>query len=422
MRNIRAPIISSLLLIAWMGGQPLRALDWPQWRGADRTDLSKETGLLKQWPAAGPTRLWLYRNAGAGYSGFSISRGKVFTMATRDDMEHVLALDEQSGRELWAASLTAALFLEAHGDGPRGTPTVDGDRVYALGSKGTVICVNFADGKVVWKVAMQDFGGAVPMWGYAESVLVDGDKLICTPGGSRGAMVALDKQTGKLIWQSKGFADPAQYASIVPATINGVWQYVQLTMQHVVGVRAADGQLLWESEWPGQVAVIPTPIVRDNLVYFSSGYSVGNKQVRIGPNNRAEDSFARNNVMKNHHGGVILVGDYLYGYSGGGGDNAGSWVCQNFRTGARVWSSTAFGKGAITFAEGMLYGLDESSGMVVLFEASPTGWKEHGRFRLDPQSRNHAPSGLIWTHPVVSNGKLFLRDQEFISCYDIKAK
>ena len=402
----------------WLSSTALFALDWPQWRGPDRSDVSKETGLLKQWPVAGPTRLWLDRNAGRGYSGFSVAGGKVFTMGIRDDMDAVFALDENTGQELWVTSLTAAPFTESHGDGPRATPTFDSGKIYALGGQGTLLCVEAATGKKVWSAAMRDFGGVAPQWGYTESVLVDSNRVLCTPGGSRGAIVALDKETGKLLWQSRGFTDPAQYSSIVPATFNGIPQYVQLTMRHVTGVRASDGEMLWQSPWPGQVAVVPTPIVSEDLVYVTSGYGVGNKLVRVGPNNQVRDVYRQNTVLKNHHGGVVRVGDYLYGYSDQGQD---AWVCQNFKTGTRVWASTALGKGALTVADGMLYCVDERTGTVVLADASPTGWKEHGRFRLNPQSRQRGPQGMVWTHPVVSNGKLFLRDQEFIFCFNIKA-
>lgn len=376
--------------------------------------------MLKQWPAAGPPLRWMNKEAGIGYSSFAVVGGKVFTMGVRDDMDQVIALDESTGKELWISSLNAATSTADPADGPRATPTVEGGRVYALGGKGTLVCVNAADGNLVWRVTMRDFGGAEPEWSYSESVLVDSNRVLCTPGGSRGAIVALNKETGKLLWQSRGLTDPAQYSSIVPATFNGTPQYVQLTMSHVSGVRATDGQLLWQSRWPGQVAVIPTPIVSEDLVYITSGYGVGNKLVRIGPNNSVRDVYGVNTRLRNHHGGVVRVGDYLYGHDDtrGGID---AWVCQNFKTGASVWRSPSLGKGAVTAAEGMLYCVAEESGTVVLAEASPAGWKEHGRFTLSPQSRRRG-QGMVWTHPVVSNGKLFLRDQENVFAFDIQAK
>ena len=389
--------------------------DWPQWRGPDRTDVSKETGLLKKWPAEGPKRLWLFENAGSGYSGPAIANGKYFTIGTRDNSECVLALDANTGKELWIAKLGGELE-NRWGGGPRGTPTVDGDRVYALSGKGDLACINVADGKVMWTASLTEMGGKTPNWGYTESVLVDGDKVVCTPGGSKGAMAALNKTNGKVIWRASDFQDDAQYASIVPADIHGQRQYIQLTMKHVVGIAAKDGKQLWSSDWPGKTAVIPTPIYRDSHVYVTAGYGVGCKLVKIEPGNKVTTVY-ENKVMKNHHGGVILVDDHLYGYSDGPG-----WVCQDFKTGNEVWAErNKLGKGAIACADGMLYCLDEGKGTVVLIEASPKGWNEHGRFTLEPQTKIRSPQGRIWTHPVISNGKLYLRDQDLIYCYDIKA-
>jgi outer membrane protein assembly factor BamB len=389
------------------------SFDWPQWRGVDRTGVSQETGLLKQWPAGGPKRVWLYQNAGNGYSGPAIVNGKLYTLGTRDGSEILLILDANTGAELRAVKLGQVLD-DDRGDGPRGTPTVDGDRVYALTGPGTLACVSLADGRVRWQVTMQQLGGKIPRWGYSESVLVDGQRVVCTPGGSKGAIAALDKMTGKVLWQSKEFTDPAHYSSVVPAQINNTPQYVQRSATHVVGLSPADGKLLWQTDFPGSTAVVPTPIVKDNAVYVTAGYGAGCKMVRIGPENEITTVY-QNKVMKNHHGGVVLVGEHLYGH----GDLA--WVCQDFQTGAEVWSHRGLGKGAIGYADGMLYCVDEGNGMVVLAEASPKAWKEHGRFKLDPQTKIRSSGGRIWTHPVISHGKLYLRDQDLIYCYDVKA-
>lgn len=390
------------------------AEDWPQWRGPDRTDVSKETGLLRSWSAGEPKQLWIYKNAGNAYSGPAIVRGKLFTMGTRDRSEILLALDAETGREVWAGSI-GELLRNGYGDGPRATPTVDGERVYALSGRGNLVCARAGDGQIVWQKTMQEFGGKIPGWGYSESVLVDGAQLVCTPGGSKGALVALDKATGNLIWQSKEFTEGAHYSSIVPTDLNGIRQYVQLTENFVVGINSKDGKLLWRSDFPGRTAVIPTPNVRENLVYVTAGYGAGSKLVRIGPNNQATVVY-ENKVMKNHHGGVVRVGDHIYGHSEPTG-----WVCQDFKTGKEVWNERRkLGKGAVTCADGMLYCLEESSGTVALVEASPAEWREHGRFKLEPQSKIRSGSGRIWTHPVISNGRLYLRDQDLIYCFDVR--
>jgi outer membrane protein assembly factor BamB len=411
-----APILTAALCTAYSTLTACASSgDWPQWRGPNRTDVSTETSLLKTWPEGGPKRVWLFENAGLGYSGYAIVGDKLFTMGVRDGGEQLIAVDAKEGKELWSAKMGDALKND-WGDGPRGTPCVDADRVYAMSGRGNLICASAADGKIAWQHTMKEFGGGTPGWGYTESVLVDGDKVVCTPGGKKGAIVALDKKTGELVWQSKDFTDGAQYASIIAADHNGGRQYIQLTMQHVVGLSATDGKVLWTADWPGRTAVIPTPIFHDGQVYVTAGYGVGSMAIKIGENNAVTGLYT-NKVMKNHHGGVILVDGYLYGHSDGGG-----WVCQNFKTGEEVWAEKkALGKGAVTYADGMLYCLAENNGTVALVEASPKGWKEHGRFKLDPQTTQRSPQGHIWTHPVVTGGRLYLRDQELLSCYDVKA-
>ena len=389
------------------------ALDWPQWRGPKRDDIQPETGLLKQWPEGGPKRAWMCENAGMGYAGFSVVGGKLFTLGARDAREQLLAFDAATGKELWAAPISDVLS-NGWGDGPRGTPAVDGDRVYALSGMGALACVKVADGKVLWTHTMEELGGKRPGWGFTESPTVDGAQVLVTPGGSSGAVAALDKMTGKTLWQSKDFTDGAQYSSLVPATINKIPQYVQITMQSVVGIDAKNGSVVWKSEWPGRTAVIPTPIVRGDFVFVTAGYGVGCKLLQISPENSASEVY-RNGNMENHHGGVVLVGDHLYGHSKQG------WTCLDFETGEPKWVEKAkLEKGAIAYADGRLYLLGEKTGQVVLLEPSPAGWNEKGRFTLEPQTTIRNPKGAIWTHPVISNGRLYLRDQDHIYCYSVK--
>ena len=388
------------------------ALDWPQWRGPDRTDLSAEKGLMKQWPAEGPKQQWIYKTAGNAYSGPAVVGGKLFTLGTRDDKEVVIALDAKKGTELWVTPISSVLE-NGWGGGPRSTPTVSGDKLYVLSGPGTLACLNLADGKQVWAKTMKDLGGKTPGWGYTESPLVDGNLVVVTPGGSQGAIAAFDKTSGELAWQTKDFTDGAQYASIVPATINGEKQYVQLTMQSVVGISPKDGSVRWTQSFPGKVAVIPTPIVHDNHVYVTAGYGVGCMLVKIDAGNKPSVVY-ENKVMANHHGGVILYQDHVYGYSEGKG-----WTCQNFKTGEQVWNEKKLGKGAIGYADGMFVCVDENNGTVALIEASTKGWNEKGRFKLDPQSEIRNPQGRVWTHPVIVNGDLFLRDQDIIYSYAV---
>ncbi len=391
-----------------------RADDWPQWRGPNRTDVSNEAGLLQEWPTDGPKRLWLYDKAGLGYAGFAVVGDRLYSMGLEDGEAFTFCLNVESGKKIWQTAV-AGQYENRWGDGPRSTPTVDGDYVYCMFAQGTVACMNTADGKIVWQSSMKDVGGKQPYWGFTESVLVDGDKVICTPGGKQGTILALNKKTGQKIWQSSDVTVPCHYSSPVKATIHGQPQYVQLTMTKLFGVSADDGKLLWESEWPGRTAVIPTPIVKGNAVYIATGYGVGSKLVEIKADGSATDVW-NNKVMKNHHGGVIELNGHCYGYSDGLG-----WICQSLKDGEPVWSEKRkLGKGAIAYADGRFYLLDERRGTVALVAASSEGWEEHGRFTLSPQTERRKPSGRIWVHPVISNGKLYLRDQEYVYCYDVK--
>jgi outer membrane protein assembly factor BamB len=392
------------------------ALDWPQWRGPDRTDLSKETGLLKQWPAGGPPQLWVYRQAGIGYGGPAIVSDRLYTMGLRGDQEVVICLDATTGREIWVKRI-GGVFTNDWGDGPRGTPTVHLGQVYVIGAGGDIVCLAATTGQVTWNKTMKELGGRVPTWGYTESPLVVDDKLIVTPGGDRGAVAALDLKTGAVKWQSKEFTDPAHYSSAIVAQHNGAKQIIQLVEKHVFAVDAANGRLLWKHPWPGRTAVIPTPIFNAGRVFVSTGYGVGSTVIEIGPGNAVKELWFNKN-MKNHHGGVILLDGHLYGYS----DEIG-WTCLDFATGERKWANKeALGKGAIGYADGMFYCVDEKTGDIALIKATPDRWEEAGRFKLSPQTTLRKPKGRVWTHPVIVNGRLYLRDQEIVHCYDVRKR
>jgi len=409
----------SLPLLGLLLAGVAAANDWPQWRGPDRTDVSKETGLLKTWPKDGPKLLWTYRDAGIGYAGMAVVGDHLYTMGAWDGKEYVFAIDLKTQKRAWATEI-GPMLTNGYGDGPRGTPTVEGEALYALSGQGNVVCLK-TDGQKVWTRSMvKDLGGSVPGWGYTESPLVDGDQVVVTPGGRKGTLAALNKKTGDILWQSKDLTDPAHYSSIVVGHIGGVKQYVQMTAKSVAGV-SADGKLLWRHERNGKTAAIPTPIVKDNYVYVTSGYGVGCNLYKITAGDaasgfKAEEVYADAKTMENKHGGVLLVGDYLYGYSD---SSRGGWVCQEFLTGKVVWNNPGVGKGSVTCADGMLYCYAERNGEVGLVEASPAGYKDHGTFRIPEQTKIRSSRGGIWTHPTVANGKLYLRDQDLIFCYDV---
>ena len=412
MRAMR--LATSLVCFVLVGGFAVAQADsWPRFRGPTNTDHSPDAGLLKEWPDSGPERLWLFEDAGYGYSGFSVQGGRLYTMGTRDDSTILLCLDAESGEEVWATEV-GAILSNGWGDGPRSTPTVDGEHVYTVGGLGGILCVEAATGAKVWSSEMSDFGGDVPRWGYSESLLVDGDQVICTPGGSEGAVVALNKKTGEMVWQCEDFTGKAEYSSTVVAELHGVRQYVRLLQTTLGGIDSKTGELLWSADWPGRTAVCPTPIVNGNQVYVTSGYNVGSMLVEVGADGETKKLW-QNKVMNNHHGGVVRVGDHLYGHADRG------WVCQSWEDGSEVWLDRSLRKGAIHYADGMLYCVEERSGAVALVEASAAGYREASRFTLSPQSEIRSRRGRIWVHPVVIGGRLFLRDQEYVYCYDVKS-
>lgn len=388
---------------------------WPQWRGPNRDDISAETGLLQAWPEEGPQKIWSSQDCGLGYSGPAVVGNRLFILGARDGEEMLLCLDATTGDELWAAPL-GEFYDNSWGGGPRATPTVEGEFVYAVGGQGNLACFRVDDGNRVWSKSMQDLGGKVPVWGYSESPLIHRDKVLYTPGGARGAIVALDKATGELIWQIEELTDDAHYSSIVVQRRYGKTMGVQLLVGQLVGFDVANGEVLWTVPWPGRVAVVPTPVFWQDCVYVTSGYGTGCMLVRIGEGFSAEVVYD-NKLMSNHHGGVILLKDHIYGHS-----NKKGWACQEIESGKKVWlEREVLDKGAIAYADGRFYCLGEDTGEVVLIAASEAGWEEHGRFTLEPQSEQRSPKGRIWTHPVIAGGRLYLRDQEWLHCYDVTA-
>jgi outer membrane protein assembly factor BamB len=400
-----------------------KPFDWPQWQGPDRNAVSKETGLLNQWPKDGPPLAWEAKGLGGGYSGPSVAAGRVFGMGNRGKDEVVWALSEKDGKELWATPLGPAYQQRAPQgkEGPACTPTVDGELLYAVGLGGELACLQVADGKIVWhKSLATDFGGKAPNWSYRESPLVDGDKVVCTPGGQAATLVALDKKTGATVWKSQvPGGPPAAYASAIVIDCAGQRQYVQFTQRGLVAVAAADGKFLWRYDRPAnRMGInITTPLCRGDEVFASSAYGTGGGLVKLSKDGqggvKAEEVYFTKN-MQNHHGGMILVDGYLYGATGG--NEGGRLCCLDFATGKVTWDQRDVPKGSVALADGRLYYRTEA-GPVILIEPSPKGYVERGRFNQPGRSRAAA-----WPHPVVANGKLYLRDQDVLLCYDVKAK
>jgi len=398
---------------------------WPQWRGPQRDGVSTETGLLRSWPQDGPPKVWTANGLGAGFSSVAVAGGRVVTMGDRRDGQYVIALDEATGRELWATRV-GGRHDDEYG-GPRGTPTMDGDLLYVVDTDGDVVCLETATGRERWRKNMpRDFGGRMmSSWMFAESPLVDGDRVVVTPGGARALMVALEKQTGREIWRAAAprsageGSDGAGYSSIVISNGGGVKQYVQLAGRGLVSVRASDGWLLWGyNRVANNVANISTPVVKDNLVFASTSYDTGAALVEIAPAPEGrttvqERYFLPFGTLQNHHGGFVLIGDTLYG---GHGHNNGFPFALHLASGKMTWDRVrgpGTGSAAVTAADGHLY-FRYQNGVMALIEVNPSKYVLKGSFEI-PNVRN--PS---WSHPVVAGGKLYLREQDALHVYGIK--
>jgi outer membrane protein assembly factor BamB len=386
--------------------------DWPQWQGPDRNGLSKEVGLLKEWPASGPPLVWTALNLGTGYGSIAIKGDRIFVQGSNGKQSIVHSLNRADGKNVWSKALGAA-GSNGQGSGPRGTPTVDGDRLYVLTENGDLWCLKALDGTSVWqRNILKDFNGRNVQWLLSESPLVDGDHVIVTPGGRGAGMVALDKISGQTVWVSKDLSDEAGYASAIVADVQGVRTIMTLTAEAGVGVRASDGKLMWRyARVANRTANIATPVFSENKVFFTSAYGTGGALLGLtaqaGEVSAREIYFTRE--MQNHHGGVILVNGYLYGF------NNSILSCLSFDTGETMWRNRSVGKGSLTYAEGNLYLLGEDN-VVGLAEAAPAGYKEKGRFKIADQG---LPS---WAHPVVSGGRLYIRNQGTLASYDIRAR
>jgi len=417
-----------LCLICMSYCSAAKAADWPQWRGPNRDGICSETGLLRSWPEGGPKLLWEVTGLGKGYSSLTIVDGRFYTMGDirleSEKVQCVLAYDLSTRKRLWTAKVGPT-----HSDGPRCAPTVDDGLIYAIGTNGDVVCVDADTGKVHWQKNLQsDLGGKNPDWKYSESPLIDGDKLLCTPGGRNAVMVALNKKTGELIWKCsmpdigrKG-RDEAGYSSIVVAEAGGIRQYVQLTNKGLIGVAAKDGTFLWGyNKIANSTANIPTPLVRGEFVFCSTAYNTGAALLKLtaaGSSVNAEEVyFLDARTFQNHHGGFVRIGDYIYG---GHDHNKGKPTCIEMKTGRVMWQQDQLGGGsaAVLYADGHLY-FRYQNNVVALIEANPQRYNLKSTFTLP---KRPGMSGEGWPHPVIVDGKLYIRHADVLMVYDIRAE
>jgi outer membrane protein assembly factor BamB len=398
------------------------SFDWPQWQGPERTGVSREPGLLPRWERTGPPLAWKAENLGGGFSAPAVASGRVIGMSYRGADEVVWALDEHTGKELWIRTIAPRADRNVgHNQGPRGTPTIDGERVYVLGVSGDLVCLDLRSGKKFWgRNLVKDFGGKVPRWGYSESPLVDGKLVLATPGADT-AIVALDKSNGEVVWKARVPGnDGAAYASIMEATLQGRKQYVQFMAGGVVAVAADDGAFLWRWNAPAnKVANISTVLVWGDQVFASSAYNTGGGMVSVkkqGDAFKAEEVWF-NKTMKNHHGGLLMLDGCLYGADGGNEERGRTpLACLDCKTGATLWRALEAGKGSLVFADGRIYYRNED-GPMLLIEPDRKAYREISRF--EPPGRSDEKA---WAHPVIANGKLYLRDQGLLLVYDIRKK
>ena len=447
--RIRLLISIALLLVV----SRLMADDWQQFRGPRRDGVSTEKGLLKKWPEKGPKLVWSFKDAGLGFSSMAIVGDKLYTLGTDlgEKNEVVLCLDAAKGTKLWTVEIGPIFTSESNkqwGDGPRSTPTIDGERLYALGGQGILVCLDIAaaEPKELWRKDFKKELDGVMMdsndakegqgcWGYSESPLVDGKLLICTPGGPKGTVAALDKMTGAVVWRSTELNHDAPYTSVMPAVIQGVKQYIQCSFFaknsecYVSGFSALAGKVLWSHMIVPKFVIYdlaPTPIVHGNLIYQTTWHSCHLLEIDAGM--KVKDLYPEKiqKTLTNNHGGVVKVGDHVYGRGMRG------WVCQAFKTGKQSWEEDGMDvigqkSASLIGADGMLY-LFSDRGEVGLAEADAKEFTLMSEFKIPqrskyikgPEARLTSQSSGAWAYPVIANGRLYLRDGELIFCYDIR--
>jgi outer membrane protein assembly factor BamB len=400
--------VAALVFVTQTGAQ---SADWFQWRGPNRDGVSPETGLLQAWPKSGPPLAWRANGAGNGYSSFSASNGRLYTLGARGNNEYVVAFDRATGKKAWEY-LNGRRYENDRGDGPRSTPTIDGDRLYVLGGSGDLTCLDAATGKKIWSInIVSKFGGVNPYWGYSESPLIVGDRILVNAGGRRASIVAISKADGATLWQQH--SDGAGYSSPMLMRTGSLNQVIFFTESHTLAVDPRDGRLLWSyNKANNGTANIATPIVRGTRVFVSSDYGTGAAllDVRAAGNIATANEVYFTRDMRNHHASSVLVGDHLYGFS------SSILTALKFDTGQIAWRDRSVGKGSLIFADNRLY-LYSEDGVVGLAEANPASYREHGRFTIAQQG------GLpTWSHPIISGGLLIIRDQDNVYAYDVKAR
>lgn len=428
LRSVLAALLIAATPVFWNPHAISGDADWPQWRGPNRDGHAAPQSLMDRWPAGGPSVKWQADSIGRGYSTVAIADGRLYTMGSTDEGCFAICLNASDGVLIWKTQVSRASsgddYNHGWGGGPRSTPTVDGDDVFVLTDVGTVAALSKSDGKLNWSVDLVGvYGGKVPTWGYSESPLVDGNRVIVTPGEAN-FMVGLDRTSGEKIWASKDVSAPAQYVSPIKATIESKSFYVTASKPGLFAFDAESGKKLFSDATTGNnVAVIPTPIVSGDDLYHTSDYGAGNTLLKL--RGEATAGVVANSVyhlndktMRNHHGGVVLVDGVIYGFTKA---NGGTWMAQDLATGDTLWEEKIRPNrsGSIAYADGRLYCYNDEDGTVYLVKPSREGWESTGKLALPKQTDLPRDKGAIWAHPIIADGMLIIRDQDLIFAFDI---
>lgn len=430
-RSSRCNLFLGLVLCVAFAETPSHvSADSPQWRGKNRDGHAAPQDLLQSWPDGGPKLLWTAKDLGTGYSAVSIVGDQLFTLGSKDGECKLICLSASTGESVWESTVGRAGAQPDYnvnwGAGQRSTPTVDGDQIFVVSDVGTVAAFDRQSGALQWKAEMvADYGGKIPTWGYSESPLVDGQRVMVTPGGEN-FMIGLDRSSGEKIWSSQGVTAPAQYVSIMKGSVGNKDYYVTGSKPGLFAFDAKTGEKLFEDTATGnKVAVIPTPILTDGQLYHTSAYGAGNTLLELaksGDSVDVESIYALNSrTMENHHGGVVLVDGVIYGFTKQSG---GNWMAQDLATGETLWTERVRPNrsGSICYAGGMLYCYADKDGTVSLVHPDREKFRLAGKLTLPAETAIPRKQGAIWAHPVVANGKLVIRDQDLIYAYDVRAK
>ena len=392
--------------------------DWPQFRGKDMVGKSCETGLLKQWPAQGPSLLWETEGLGDGWSSAAIAKGTVYITGLIDKKGYVFAFDLE-GKAKWKVCYGQEWTRSFKGT--RSTPTVEGDRFYLMSGLGVVYSLNADNGEAIWSCdAVGKYKGQHPLWGISENIVIDGDNVICTPGGEIASIVALNKMTGDVVWECKELQQESTYCS--PRIFNRGDKRILVTMlrDSVAGINARTGKLLWEDRFDGyhsdrkRAVNANIPIFSQGRLFSTSGYDNGGAMLQLSPDGTKMKQLWTTTVLDTHHGGVMLVDGFLYG-SNWASNSRGDWACIRWNVGKVMYDTPWNGnKGSLIYAEGMFYCYDENDGELGLVRATPEGFKMVSRCKITKGK------GKFWAHPSISDGRLYVRHGEHMMVYDIK--